>query len=126
MHEAVTYPFSIMPDAFGLEQLVRTAAHAENVRLEPTFVANSLFAPTRFVRAGTGIAFLTAFAMIHELRAGELVALPIAQPLLQSAYARALVKADRPMTRATNSCLSHIISRMSVFKSRADSPGLYG
>ena len=124
MREAVAYPFSIMPDAFGLGQLVRTAAHAENVRLEPTFVANSLFALTRFARAGTGIAFLTEFAMVHELRAGELVALPIAQPLLQNAFARALVKADRPMTRATNACLSHVVSGMSVFKSGADSEGL--
>ncbi|TAM48828.1 MAG: LysR family transcriptional regulator [Paraburkholderia sp.] len=115
MREAVSYPFSIMPDAFGLGQLVRLAAHAENVRLEPTFVANSLFALTRFARAGSGIAFLTEFAMIHELRAGELVAVPIAQPLLQNAYARALVKADRPMTRATSACLSHVVSGMSVF-----------
>ena len=115
MREAVSYPFSIMPDAFGLGQLVRLAAHAENVRLEPTFVANSLFALTRFARAGSGIAFLTEFAMIHELRAGELMAVPIAQPLLQNAYARALVKSDRPMTRATSACLSHVVSGMSVF-----------
>jgi DNA-binding transcriptional LysR family regulator len=109
-----------MPDAFGLGQLVRMAAYADNIRLEPTFVANSLFALTRFARTGSGVAFLTEFAMIHELQAGELVALQLAQPLTQNAYARALVKTDRPMTRATSECLAQITSRMSVFTTTAN------
>ncbi|WP_018440948.1 LysR family transcriptional regulator [Trinickia symbiotica] len=120
MREAVLYPFSLMPDAFGLGQLVRMAAYAEKIRLEPTFVANSLFALTRFARTGSGVAFLTEFAMTRELRVGELVAVPISQPLLQNAHARALVKTDRPMTRATSECLKHIASRMSVFNTTPD------
>lgn len=83
------------------------AAHAESVRLEPRFVANSLFTLTRFARAGFGISFLTEFAMIHELRPGEFLAVPIAQPLLQDAEARALVK-KRPESHPTGSPLQHV------------------
>jgi DNA-binding transcriptional LysR family regulator len=118
--EAIAYPYGLMPAAYGLGQLIAAVAHAENIRLTPTLTANSLAVLKEFAKSGNGGAFVTDFSVEKEIAAGDLVALAIDQPLLMNRYAKIVVKADRPLTRAARELLTWIQIRMATFQTTRD------
>jgi len=113
--EILAYPLALMPPAFGLGQLVQMLAYADNLQIRPTLTTNSLTVLKHFVKKGSGATLIGQFGAMHEIAAGELVALPVAHPLFQSAKARVLVRAGRPLSAAAGELLAWMLARMSMF-----------
>jgi DNA-binding transcriptional LysR family regulator len=108
-------PLALMPPAFGLGQIVDMLAYAENLDIRPTLTTNSLQVLRQFVTRGNGATLISAFSVYREIDAGELVALPISHPIFETAKARVLVKARRPLSVAAEQLLEWIVERMTVF-----------
>ncbi len=121
VHELAGYPLALMPPAFGLGQAVQMLAYAENIQLHPTLTTNSLAVLRHFVRRNDGVTLLAAFAAYQELEAGELVAVPVAHPLLEAANARLLVKAGRTLGVAADTLLRGILRDMKMFSDASGS-----
>jgi DNA-binding transcriptional LysR family regulator len=119
VNEMLQCPLALMPPAFGLGQAVQMLAFADNVQIRPTLTTNSLTVLKRFVKKGDGATLIGSFAAMHEIAAGELVALPIEHPLFASAKARILVRAGRPLATAADELLRWMLERMSMFNSAA-------
>lgn len=112
------YPLAVMPPAYGLGQIVQMLAYSDNVQLNATLTANSLTVLKHFAKKGEGITLIGQFAAMHEIAVGELVALPVMHPLFQSAKARMLVRAGRPLSAATQELLRWLLARLSAFRER--------
>lgn len=108
------YPLALMPPAFGLGQIIQMLAYAENLQIRPTLTTNSLTVLKHFAKKGAGATLIGQFGAMQEIAAGELVALPIAHPLFQSAKARVLVRAGRPLSAAADELLGWMLTRMSM------------
>jgi DNA-binding transcriptional LysR family regulator len=117
--EMLAYPLALMPPAFGLGQIVEMLALTENLDLRPTLTTNSLQVLRQFVTRGEGATLISAFSVFREIDAGKLVALPIAHPIFETAKARLLVKAGRPLSVAAEELLRWIVGRMNVFAAEA-------
>jgi DNA-binding transcriptional LysR family regulator len=113
--ELLDYPLALMPPEYGLGQAVRWVAFSENLQLHPTLVTNSLEGLRRFVSRGSGITLLGGFADSLSITGDDLVALPINHNFFQTAHARLLVKARRPLSAAAEECLNWITERMPLF-----------
>ncbi|CAB3786770.1 LysR family transcriptional regulator [Paraburkholderia fynbosensis] len=113
--EMLACPLALMPPAFGLGQIVDMLAYAENLDIRPTLTTNSLQVLRQFVTRGNGATLISAFSVYREIAAGELVALPISHPIFETAKARVLVKARRPLSVAAEQLLEWIVERMTVF-----------
>ncbi|MFM0212655.1 LysR family transcriptional regulator [Paraburkholderia sediminicola] len=117
--EMLQCPLALMPPAFGLGQAVQMLAFADNLQIRPTLTTNSLTVLKRFVKKGEGATLMGSFAAMHEIAAGELIALPIEHPLFASAKARILVRAGRPLATAADELLRWMLERMSMFNGAA-------
>jgi DNA-binding transcriptional LysR family regulator len=109
------YPLALMPPTFGIGHVVKMAELAENITIRPTLTTNSLGALKRFVTADNFMTLIGEFAAYRELASGELTTVPIAHPLFESAQARVLVKADRPLAPGPLELLKWIQQRMPMF-----------
>jgi len=70
-----------LPDSsFGIRQLVDEIQRKSKIRLEPVFETNSIVTLATFARLGMGISFLPFFAVRGEIEAGNVVAVPLADP----------------------------------------------
>ena len=63
------------------------------------------------------------FAAYRELASGELTTIPIAHPLFESAQARLLGRAGRPLAAGPQELLDWILTRMPMFAQRAAARG---
>ncbi|WP_083438980.1 LysR family transcriptional regulator [Herbaspirillum autotrophicum] len=115
LQDAIEYPCGLMPTSYGLGQLVQNIACAEALTIKAAFTSNTLLMLKQYAKASDGISFLTDFSVRREIAAGELVAIPLAHPLLNNQHVKVLVKAKRPLTRAVQELLTHIKQRMTVF-----------
>lgn len=123
VRELTEYPLALMPPAFGLGQAVQMLAYAENLQIHPTLTTNSLAVLRHFVKRNNGVTLLAAFAAYRELETGELVALPVAHPLLEAANARLLVKAGRTLGVAADTLLHGILRDMKMFSNASGRNG---
>ena len=108
-------PLALMPPAFGIGHVVRMLELAEGVPLRPALVTNSVAALKRMVMADNFVTLIGEFAASREIASGELTTVPVAHPLFQSAQARLLVKAGRPLAPGPLELLGWIEQRMPVF-----------
>jgi len=109
------YPLALMPPTFGIGHVVSMAQVAANVSIRPTLVTNSLSALKRFVTAENFMTLVGEFAAYRELGSEELTTVAVAHPLFESAKARVLVKADRPLAAGPLELLKWIEERMPMF-----------
>jgi DNA-binding transcriptional LysR family regulator len=114
------YPLAVMPPTFGIGHVVKMLELAENTTIRPTMTTNSLSALKRFVTADNFMTLIGEFAAYRELASGELTTLRIAHPLFESAQARVLVKADRPLAAGPLELLNWIQQRMPMFSAPKD------
>ena len=113
------YPIAQMYGSYGVRQLIEVAEHAEQLRLAPTLMTNSMLIMKHFAMAGLGVMMLPAFAMSREIAAGQLVALPIDHPFLASAEAHIVTRQGRQLSGAANQLLQLLTSTMSTFRDSA-------
>ncbi|MBR0670472.1 LysR substrate-binding domain-containing protein [Neoroseomonas soli] len=82
-----------------------------NVRLE----TGSIELQRRFVQARMGVAYLPAFAAAVELKAKQVVAVPLADALLSQATTHLLVRAGRRLPEAVERIASRLAEGLSAF-----------
>lgn len=118
VEDLARYPLAVMPPSYGLGQIVQMLAYADNVHLNASLTTNSLTVLKHFAKKGEGITLMGPFAAMNEIGSGELVALPVAHPLFQSAKARMLVRAGRPLSAAAQELLQWMLASLSAFRER--------
>jgi len=116
------YPVAQMYGTYGVRQLIEVAEQTERIRLKPTLMTNSMLILKHFVSAGQGVMMLPAFAMLRDIEAGALVALPIDHPFLSSAEAHLVTRTRRQLSGAANQLLQLLASTMKTFRA----PGARG
>jgi DNA-binding transcriptional LysR family regulator len=88
---------------------------AENIKIRPTLVTNSLTALKQFVAYDNFMTLVGEFGAHREIVSGSLAVVPIDHPLFGNLHARLLVKAGRPLPAAAVELLSYISRYMSMF-----------
>jgi len=117
---ALAYPVGIMPQTYGLGLLIRTIAKAENLRLVPSFNANTLMALRAYAMHAGGVAFVTDFSIHKEVAAGQLVGVRLDHPLTENQYARVLIKENRPLPRAAQVVISAINRHLTTLSTEVE------
>jgi DNA-binding transcriptional LysR family regulator len=110
------YPVALMHGSFGTRQIVQMAEQMERVRLTPKLTTNSISVLKHFVRSGLGVSLLPAFSVSQEVDLGQLVAVPMDQPLLARVEARIVTRLGRQLSPAANQLLLELISTMRAFR----------
>lgn len=123
IHDVMAYPLALMPESYGIGHAARMLEFAENIRIRPTLVTNSLSALKQFVAYDDFVTLIGQFAAYREVAAGTLATVPIDHPLFRGTQARLLVKAGRPLPAAALEVLAFIQHRMGIF---ADGQGTDG
>lgn len=113
---------ALIHNSTGMGQLAVMVAQLEHVELRPKLRTNSVAVLTNFVKSGIGVAFMPELTVSHELQAGSIHRLPMANPALRDARARILSHRGRELTVASLACLEHLRSSMRFFS--GDAPGL--
>ncbi|MHA6896366.1 LysR family transcriptional regulator [Ralstonia pseudosolanacearum] len=120
--DAMAYPIGIMPKTYGLGDLIRMIARAENLNLAPSYIANTLLALRAFARHTQGVAFVTSFSIRKETEAGQLIGVRLKHPLAENQHARVIVKEGRTLPRAAQEAVSRINAHLTSLPSdNADS-----
>jgi DNA-binding transcriptional LysR family regulator len=115
VHDLMSYPLALMPESYGIGHAAKMLEFAENVRIRPTLVTNSLAALKQFVAYDNFVTLIGQFAAYREVAAGTLATVPIDHPLFRGTQARLLVKAGRPLPAAALEVLAFIRQRMAMF-----------
>jgi len=110
------YPVALMHGSYGTRQIVQLAEQMEKVRLAPKLITNSISVIKHFVRSDFGVSLLPAFSVSQEIEAGQLVAVPIDQPLLAKVEARIVTRLGRQLSPAANELLLQLMSTMRAFR----------
>lgn len=122
LRDVLPHRFAIMPEPYGLGQLIQAVALSEGVRLAPFLTTNSVAITKAFALSGTGCAFLPRTAITEEANSGKLVALPLANPLFEQAQMKILIKENRPLPRAAQAFLEFIKERAGIFADASRAP----
>ncbi|MEH3085197.1 MAG: LysR family transcriptional regulator [Xylophilus ampelinus] len=110
------YPVALMHGSFGTRQAIELAERMERTHLAPKLTTDSISVIKHFVRSGLGVSLLPAFAVSQEIAAGELVATPIDQALLNGAEAHIVTRLGRQLSMASNQLLLQLIATMRAFQ----------
>ena len=115
IRDVMDYPLALMPESYGIGHAAKMLEFAENIRIRPTLVTNSLSALKQFVAYDNFVTLIGQFAAYREVAAGSLATVPVDHPLFRGTQARLLVKAGRPLPAAALAVLDFITTRMGIF-----------
>lgn len=110
------YPLALNHPSYGIRQVLQTMEYAEKIRLNPTLTTNSFYVIRQFVKLQLGVTFLPPFIVSEELAAGELLAIPIQQPILEQAQAHLAKRAGRKLSLAANRMMQYMTSSMASLR----------
>lgn len=116
LNQLCSYPVALMHGSYGTRQVIQFAEQMEKLRLKPKLMTNSISVIKNFVRAELGVSLLPAFAIIQEIEAGQLAALPIDQPILAAAEAHIVTRLGRQLSPASNHLLVQLVATMKAFR----------
>lgn len=114
------YRLALMGNQFGMGLLISMLAQQEGVQLAPVLRTNSVAVSRQFVLSGAGVTFMPEITVQEDVQRGNLVVLPMRNPLLAGARAQIASLADRSLTVATQAFLDHLRRHMRFF--REDAP----
>ena len=115
LKDILPYPVALMQEHFGVRKLLKAAEYADKIEFLPTLTSNSLSTLKRHVKAGLGVTFMSKRAVKDDVDAGELISLPIDNPVLASAEVQLIVRADRAASAALVH-LQKLLAAMPLFK----------
>jgi DNA-binding transcriptional LysR family regulator len=110
LHDLLSYPVALTHPEHGTRRLVDAAMLVDKVRLTPAITTNSVAVLKLFAKSNLGFTFLTPISIAPEIAAGELVALPVENRLLQSPEAHLITRAGRQLSPAAN----RLVQRLST------------
>jgi DNA-binding transcriptional LysR family regulator len=113
--DIMPYPFALMSAPYGLRQAVDLLEFTERIHLTPSLTTNSLRVLKQYAMTGAGVTLMPNLGVHHELASGELVAIPIAHPILSAPECQALLRLGRPLSSAANEVMRRIEQRLPAF-----------
>lgn len=112
----LSFPLALNHPTYGMRHILQLVEQTENVVMAPSLTTNSFYILRQFVKLQLGVTFLPAFVAASELDAGELFAIPIRQPIMESAEAHLVKRAGRKLSFAANKMLNYMASGMSSLR----------
>jgi len=114
--ELLDWPVALMHGSYGTRQIVQMAEQQEKIRLSPKLVTNSISVIKHFVRADFGVSILPAFVVSQEVDSGQLVCVPIDNPLLAQCEAHIVTRLGRQLSPAAHRLLQQLMTTMRAFQ----------
>lgn len=110
------WPIALLKGIYGIRQIIDHAEHADRIRLKATLTTNLISVLASFVANDQGVTLLPPFAVAAALRAGQLHAVPVRNPALQSAEVQLITRAGRQLSPAANRFLQYCMHGMQAFQ----------
>lgn len=95
--ELCDQPLALMESSFRIRQMLDEAAADIGRIIAPVFTSNSIAMLIRMARVGHGMTVLPEFSAKAPLSQGEVRAIPLLTPRLQSVYVHILARRNRQM-----------------------------
>ena len=112
LEEMLAYPIALQEAEFGVRQLIAVAEFKHRIRFSPSATVNSFSILKEYVRSGMGVTILPEFVVRRELDDAQVIALPIADPILTSGEVHIVTRLGRQLTDAPLALLKHLQSWM--------------
>ncbi len=112
----LAYPLALNHATYGMRQTLRLVEQTEKIRFEPKLVTNSFFVIRHFVRLQLGVTFLPNFVVARELAMGELLSLPLRQPILEAAEVHLITRTGRKLSFGANKMLQYMASGLASLR----------
>lgn len=110
LSDLLDYPGAAMMETFGVRQHVQAAEVSEQVQLRNVVTTSSFKVLWQFADAGLGYALTTASASFtSRIGMPDVVALPMANPILNRGSTHVMTRAGRHLSPAANSLLAHFV-----------------
>ncbi|MBV8271943.1 MAG: LysR family transcriptional regulator, partial [Cupriavidus sp.] len=117
LRDLMPYPIALAYPSYGTRQLVDAAMLLDKVRLVPAITTNSIAVLKQFAKTGAGFTLLAPLAVAPELESGELVAIPVDNPILQRPETHVVTRIGRMLSPAANRLLQMLCRRMQQYPS---------
>lgn len=113
--ECAAYPVMMLHDRWLLDAIMDTEFAKSGAKLEPRLVSNSIEFMRQCILAGLGIGFFTPVGFADEIKRGELVHVPLAEPELGDSQIGIIVPASQPLSVPARIALEAVASGLEVF-----------
>ena len=110
------YPLALPNDAFGLRQLIDTAARRRRLTLSSLLTTNSLELTKTLAATGAAVAFMPAFTVRAEVARGSLRCIPVNERAFRSAYSEVCVHRNRVISVAAREFLKALVAEIKSLK----------
>lgn len=111
LSDLLDYAGATLHEGFGLRQFVQAAEVSERVRLNHVFTTTSFRALWQFANAGLGYT-LCGTSFHSWLNMPDIVALPMANPILNQCSVQVVTRSGRHLPPAATLLLKHLIDRL--------------
>ncbi|VCU68070.1 HTH-type transcriptional regulator CynR [Pigmentiphaga humi] len=106
--ELLDYPMALPATDTGVRHLIDAVARIEKLHLAPVLVTSSIAAMQTFVCGHGGVAILLSVSLRQHQAAGQLVGIPLSDPLLGRTTIDVCVLGRRRLAPAVNAYLRHL------------------
>ncbi len=113
LSDLLPYPGATLQEGFGVRQHTQAAELAEHVRLRNAFTTSSFKALWQYATLGSGYALMPLVAIAVDMASQGLVALPMANSLLNQGGLHVVSRAGRPLSPAARTLLQYIVRALS-------------
>ena len=110
------YPIALSESSFGVRQLLALAEFKQRLRFTPTLTTNSIAVLKQFVRTNMGITLLPEFVISGEILDRQLVALPLADEILNAGETHMVTRLGRQLPNGAQQLLNHLMQWMKAFQ----------
>lgn len=115
LSDLLEYSGAAMLDSFGVRQHVKAAEISEQVQLRNVLTTSSFKVLWQFADAGLGYALTTASAAFAaRIHMPDVVALPMANPILNRGTTHVLTRVGRHLSPAVHALLEHLVKGISA------------
>ncbi len=108
--ECADYSVVMLNDPWILNATAEAEFTHSGAQFKASVVTNSLAMTKQSIRGGLGIGFFTPTGFVDELKAGELVHVPLAEPELSASEIGLLIHRDRQSYPAVRALGAHLVA----------------
>lgn len=113
--DCAAYPVVMLHDRWLLDAIMTTEFAKSGARLAPRVVSNSIEFMRHMMLSNLGIGFFTPVGFIDEIRRGDLVHVPLAEPRLNDSRIGILVPRRHRQSPPALLAINHIRARLEAF-----------
>ena len=113
--ECAAFPVMMLHDRWLLDAIMATEFAKSGARLAPRVVSNSIEFMRQTILSDLGIGFFTPIGFADEIRSGELVHVPLAEPGLDDSRIGIIVPSARPLSAPAKIVVDTMASRLDAF-----------